>query len=31
VTRCVGHDMFGIETYKLVEASGGAVTDFVRG
>ena len=25
------HDVFGIEPYKLVEASGGAVTDVKRG
>lgn len=25
------HDVFGIEPHKLVEASGGAVTDLKRG
>jgi hypothetical protein len=26
-----GHDVFGIEPHKLVEASGGVVTDLKRG
>jgi hypothetical protein len=31
VGRRRGHDVFGIEPHKLVEASGGSVTDLKRG